>query len=1267
MKFVYTLLLLVLCHASYSQQGAPVITSINQLYGTFQTPSQYDANPEHYCASDLIRQRMIERRSQVISEAEMNLSIRQQAGSRGGNEPFIIPVVVHIVHTNGEENISDEQVMLGIEHLNEAFANSGSYAHANGVNTNIQFCLAAQDPLGQYTNGITRTFSLLTNLMIETQDLELKDLIRWDPNKYLNIWLVNEISSISMGAGVAGYAYFPTSQGQPEDGIVNEAAYFGSTQDNSKVHIHEAGHYLGLYHTFEGGCTNNDCQTDGDMVCDTPPDNSTASVPCSAQPNTCSSDDDDTSTNNPFRPIALGGLGDQPDQFKNYMDYGYQTCQAYFSEGQSERMYAAISTQRAILLESIACQSPCSSPFTLSITASANNVPIGSSINFTSETSGANSFLWTINDEVIGTSATLEYAFINVGNFLVELTAVNDDPNCVQTTSIVVQVTCPAQANFAITSLLPFNPGDVITTDNNSINNTTNQWMLDGNPVSTVINWSQTFNTVGGHSLYLIVSDEQCADTSDTRFFQIGNCDLSKVTDDWVFLHNRMKFVNGQAQLMPQSSPMHNESTECSSSIADADGNLLFSSDGTSVWDRENNLMPNGSGLLGHLSSSQSVLITPHPGNANQYFVFTNDAIENYHINGMRYNIVDMTLNNGFGDILPAFKNRPLLAAGSEKLSATWHANGHDIWVGSVEEYSNSWNAFLIDNDGIHTTPVVSNIGTALWNNTLGSMRFSNDGNRMAACMVTPWPWRILVTDFNRETGVYSNPIELVLSDVFNQQPFNVAFSPDNSKLYVSLWQGGDILQYDLSLTTASQIQNSQYVVDPYEFGFFGHLVLGSNGTIYVNNVYSQARLDEIRNPNAAGALCDYYSNPLPVPFNTNPGSSLPNMLQGYMMAHEQTIVGPENICKGGTSYQYHISFESEQDSAVWTHTGPGTFISEDGNNTGTLISSANIGIDEIMVTIYGRCGISYDTITVHTNNPELTQLPDITYTCDSVLLNPGNSFLSYTWSNDTYENTLMAYTEGLYEVTVRGLSGCYITDSTQVEIYPSVIQADLGPDLSICEGQLAVLNTTEVYAHYLWQDGSQNTTFTAYQPGTYWVKVYNGCDDSFSTDTIHVTLANFSINLTHQGQDHVCNSALPFTLIAPAGFISYFWESGQNSSSIAINAVGTYTVTVMNASGCSATDNFVVETCSDIEHQNFNSSISIYPNPADEFFTITNSHQGAGMLKLYSLSGQLIQENQVMVDSKTIMPVQHLANGLYMVELHFGTTVWHQKISIVH
>ena len=117
------------------------------------------------------------------------------------------------------------------------------------------------------------------------------------------------------------------------------------------------GHYLNLYHTFES-CTNNDCTTDGDQVCDTPPDNSTTSIPCGASMNSCTTDEDDTSINNPFRSISLGGLGAQNDMYQNYMDYGFQNCQDRFTAGQSARMRSALTGARSSLLSSLGCVNP---------------------------------------------------------------------------------------------------------------------------------------------------------------------------------------------------------------------------------------------------------------------------------------------------------------------------------------------------------------------------------------------------------------------------------------------------------------------------------------------------------------------------------------------------------------------------------------------------------------------------------------------------------------------------------------------------------------------------------------------------------------------------------------------------------------------------------------------------------------------------------------------------------------------------------------------
>ena len=158
------------------------------------------------------------------------------------------------------------------------FRKSGGYAGGDnpltpGVDTRIQFCLAKKDPDGGNTTGITRTKSFFEDFDVDIEDSRMKNLALWDPSRYVNIWYVTGLKSELMPmfqCGVwtrmheGGYATMPPGGG-PTDGIV--VTGFGA------LLAHEMGHYLGLYHTFEGlNCANNDCATQGDMVCDTPPD-----------------------------------------------------------------------------------------------------------------------------------------------------------------------------------------------------------------------------------------------------------------------------------------------------------------------------------------------------------------------------------------------------------------------------------------------------------------------------------------------------------------------------------------------------------------------------------------------------------------------------------------------------------------------------------------------------------------------------------------------------------------------------------------------------------------------------------------------------------------------------------------------------------------------------------------------------------------------------------------------------------------------------------
>jgi hypothetical protein len=147
----------------------------------------------------------------------------------------------------------------------------------------------------------------------------------------------------------------------------------------------------------------------------------------------------------------------------------------------------------------------------------------------------------------------------------------------------------------------------------------------------------------------------------------------------------------------------------CNASICDTAGNLLFYTDGMKVWNRLHQPMPNGTGLNGHISSTQSAIIVPVIGDTSRYYVFTIDDYGSPQ--RLQYSVVNMNMDNGRGDI--ELKNSPIISGVSEKLTAVRHCNQRDIWIITHSTFGNTYYAFLVDPSGVHTTPAVSQAGSS--------------------------------------------------------------------------------------------------------------------------------------------------------------------------------------------------------------------------------------------------------------------------------------------------------------------------------------------------------------------------------------------------------------------------------------------------------------------------------------------------------------------------------------------------------------------------
>ena len=384
----------------------------------------------------------------------------------------IIPVVFHVIHNYGSENISKEQILSAIDVLNQDYQllNQDQTivdTDFQGLIANIglEFRLAKLDPQGNCTEGITRTVSPLTF----SADDNVKELISWPTSKYLNVWVVE---NISFSAG--GYAYLPGSAPNPSsvnDGIVVINAQLGTvgTSNGGNLSVrtltHEVGHFFNLKHTWGGTNTPGDaanCDVD-DGVTDTPNTVGVANSACDRSSNTCGT--------------PLG------DNVENYMDYS--SCPRMFTTGQNNRMQAALNstqttrknlwqpanlTATGVLLENTTC-SPIAD-FIADNTGVCENSTIDfSDLSYNAEFDNTWTYAWTFEGGVPTTSTlrnpTITYP--SPGTYSVTLAVSNSSGNSSKTEQsyITINTTNPTLVSPVLESFentnFPNNGSDITT------------------------------------------------------------------------------------------------------------------------------------------------------------------------------------------------------------------------------------------------------------------------------------------------------------------------------------------------------------------------------------------------------------------------------------------------------------------------------------------------------------------------------------------------------------------------------------------------------------------------------------------------------------------------------------------------------------------------------------------------------------------------------------------------------------------------------------
>lgn len=337
--------------------------------------------------------------------------------------------------------------------------------------------------------------------------------------------------------------------------------------------------------------------------------------------------------------------------------------------------------------------------------------------------------------------------------------------------------------------------------------------------------------------------------TLSSKYYAQGEANI------WYFGNNAGINFNGGAPVALTNGGM--ATSEGCAAISTAGGVLRFYTDGVTVWNNLHSPMPNGTGLAGNTSSTQSGIIVSKPGSQNIYYIFTVDAVGG--LAGLRYSEADMTLNGGLGDITAA-KNIFLATPVTEKLTAVKKANNVDFWV-IAHDASNTFLVYSVTSAGVNTAPVTSNAGTldnVIGNLGVGYLKASSDGSKLAQAISNNSVVDIL--NFNSATGIITNNFTFTPSI---GSAYGVEFSPDGKRFYVTFWASLSIMQYDMTLGSATAIIASESIIgtSTASLGFsLGALQTGPDGKIYVarNN---EEYLGCINNPNSLGLNCNFVDN----------------------------------------------------------------------------------------------------------------------------------------------------------------------------------------------------------------------------------------------------------------------------------------------------------------------------------------------------------------------------------------------------------------------
>jgi gliding motility-associated-like protein len=572
--------------------------------------------------------------------------------------------------------------------------------------------------------------------------------------------------------------------------------------------------------------------------------------------------------------------------------------------------------------------------------------------------------------------------------------------------------------------------------------------------------------------------------------------------------------------------------------MSDSTGNLLFYSNGETVWNRNDDIMLNGSGLLPeHNAAFQNTVVFPKPGSLTQYYLFS--VAHQYYPDGLYYSVIDMTLDGGLGGVT-SVKNIKLEAAAmaSSQIFALKNDNGSGYWVISRLYNDDRYVCFEVDETGIHPDPVYSSHGIYReMGSADGRIRVSPDKKYLITSYhtndYTEPPMGLEVCKFSKSTGFIDFQYMISRPDSLGGYcaPWDCEISPDSKSLFVSYNifisspSGWALCQYNMNLIedSAAFYNSCTKVLDKG----VQSMQLSNDGRIYTSCLESNCDppwskfTSVINKPWESGPACDFDTCSIYLGGRDNSWRTI-NILLDYLYRFEWEA---DNYCQG-TPVHFIPHFVPEPDSVEWffDEFAPGNY----SNELSPTYTFQNAGIHEVEVDIW--------------------------------------------------------YPTGRFEHTSR-----------EIEIFATP-KPDLGQDIIICEGTSLTLNANCVADLYSWSTGQFGSPeITISDSGTYWVRasfIETGCTGS---DTIHVgfypaiIIDETNIIITPTTCNGETGSITGLTALGSPPF-AYRWrdlsevEYGTDIDVSGLPA-GQYYLTITDANGCETiSDVYTIEDAGNLQ-----------------------------------------------------------------------------------